>query len=86
MLRLLVITFDMFLIEFMQSAQLTFNGRIITEFFAALFLFPYCEKERNLPKYLQTVICWDLFLYLLGFLVFKTDIDHPHYTALKIYT
>ena len=71
MLWLLVITFDTFLIEFMQSALLTFNGRIIIELFAALFLFPYREKEQNLPKYLQTVICWDLFLYLLDFLVFK---------------
>ena len=37
MLSLLVITFDTLLIKFMQTAQLTLNGRTITEFFAVLF-------------------------------------------------
>ena len=39
MLSLLVITFDTLLIKLMQTAQLTFNGRTVTEFFAVLFLF-----------------------------------------------
>ena len=39
MLWLLVITFDTLLIKLMQTAQLTFNGRTVTEFFAVLFLF-----------------------------------------------
>ena len=47
----------------MQTAQLTSNGRITTEFFAVLFLFRCREKHRNRPKYPQSVICWDLFLY-----------------------
>ena len=33
MLWLLVITFDTLLIKFMQTAQLTFNGGIVTEYF-----------------------------------------------------
>ena len=37
--RLLMITFDTLLIKLMQTAQLTFNGRTVTEFFAVLFLF-----------------------------------------------
>ena len=39
MLWLLVIAFDTLLIKLMQTAQLTFNGRTVTEFFAVLFLF-----------------------------------------------
>ena len=50
----------------MQTAQLTFNGQIVTEFFAVLFLFQCPEKDRDPPKYLQSVICWDLFLYCFG--------------------
>ena len=37
MLLLLVITFDTLLIKLMQTAQLTFNGGTVTEFFAVLF-------------------------------------------------
>ena len=39
MFWLLVITFDTLLIKLMQTAQLIFNGRTFTEFFAVLFLF-----------------------------------------------
>ena len=63
---LLVITFDMLLIKFMQTAQLTFNGRTITEFFAVLFLFRCGEKVRDPPNSPRSVICWDLFLYFGG--------------------
>ena len=66
MLWLLVITFDMLLIKFMQTAQLTFNGGTVTEFFAVLFFFQCSEKDRNSPNYPWSVICWDLFLYFLG--------------------
>ena len=59
---ILVITFDTLLIKFMQTAQLTFNGQIVTEFFAVLFLFQCREKDRNPPKYPRFIICWDLFL------------------------
>ena len=31
----------------MQTAQLTINGQITTEFFAVLFLFPCREKDRT---------------------------------------
>ena len=31
----------------MQTAQLTFNGRIVTEFFGVLFLFQCCEKTET---------------------------------------
>ena len=49
----------------MQTAQLTSNGRITTEFFAVPFLFRCREIHRNRPKYPRSVICWDLFLYFL---------------------
>ena len=54
------------LIKFMQTAQLTFNGRTITEFFAVLFLFRCREMVRDPPNSPRSVICWDLFLYFLG--------------------
>ena len=44
---ILVITFDTLLIKFIQTAQLTSNGRIGTEFFAVLFLFRCCEKDQT---------------------------------------
>ena len=61
-----MITFDTLLIKFRQTAQLTFNGRTITEFFAVLFLFRCREKVRDPPNSPRSVICWDLFLYFLG--------------------
>ena len=61
----LVITFDTLLIKFMQTAQLTFNGRI-TEFFAVLFLFRCREKVRDPPNSPRFLICWDLFFILGG--------------------
>ena len=64
--RLLVTTFDTLLIKFMQTAQLTFNGRTITEFFAVLFLFRCRAMVRDPPNSPRSVICWDLFLYFLG--------------------
>ena len=57
---------DTLLIKFMLTAQLTFNGRTITEFFAVLFLFRCGEKVRDPPNSPRSVICWDLFLYFLG--------------------
>ena len=56
----------MLLIKFMQTAQLNFNGRIITKFFAVLFLFQCCEKDRNPLKYPRSVICWDFFSLFFG--------------------
>ena len=50
----------------MQTAQLSFNGRTITEFFAVLFLFRCREKVRDPPNSPRSVICWDLFLYFWG--------------------
>ena len=58
--------FDTLLIKFMQTAQLTFNGRTITEFFAVLFLFRCREMVRDPPNSPRSVICWDLFLYFWG--------------------
>ena len=70
----------------MQTAQLTFNGHIVTEFFAVLFVFRCHEKDRNPPKYPRSVICWDLFLYCLGHLVLKMgNVVGPRYTTAKIY-
>ena len=66
MLWLLVIAFDTLLLKVMQTAQLTFNGRTITEFFAVLFLFRCREKVRDPPNSPRSVICWDLFLYFFG--------------------
>ena len=70
----------------MQTAQLTFNSRTITEFFAVLFLFRCPEKIRDLPNSPRSVICGDLFLYFFGdTLVLQIgDTISPRYTALKI--
>ena len=70
----------------MQTAQLTFNGRTITEFFAVLFPFRCREKVRDPPNSPRSLICWDLFLYFLGdFLVLQMgDTAGPRYTAPKI--
>ena len=43
----------------MQTAQLTFNGQIVTEFFSVLFRFQSREKDRNIRDK-------DLFLYFSG--------------------
>ena len=51
----------------MQTAQLTFNDRIVyTEFFPVLFFFRCGEKDQTPPKRPRYVICWDLFLYFWG--------------------
>ena len=70
----------------MQTAQLTFNGRTITEFFAVLFLFRCREKVRDPPNSPRSVICWDLFLYFLGdtLVLQMGDTVGPRYTAPKI--
>ena len=70
----------------MQTAQLTFNGRTITEFFAVLFLFRCREKVRDLPNSPRSVICWDLFLYFFGdtLVLQMGDTVGPRYTAPKI--
>ena len=70
----------------MQTAQLTFNGRAITEFFAVLFLFRCREMVRDPPNSPRSVICWDLFLYFLGdtLLLQMGDTVCPRYTAPKI--
>ena len=65
----------------MQTAQLTFNGRTITEFLAVLFLFRCREKVRDPPNSPRSVICWDPFLYFWGQM---GDIVGPRYTAPKI--
>ena len=76
-----MITFDTLLIKVMQTAQLTFNGRTITEFFAVLFLFRCREKVRDPPNFPRSVICWDLFLYLV---LQMGDTVGPRYNAPKI--
>ena len=74
----------------MQTAQLTFNGRTITEFFAVVFLFRCHEKVHDPPNSPRSVICWvicwDLFLYFFGDnLVLQIgDTVGPRYTAPKI--
>ena len=86
MLWLLVKTFDTLLTKFMQTAQLTFNGRTITGFFAVLFLFRCREKVRDPPNSPRSVICLDLFLYFLGdtLVLQMGDTVGPRYTAPKI--
>ena len=60
----------------MQTAQLTFNGGIATEFFAVLFLCRFWEKDRDPAKYQQSVIS----LFFGGFLVLKMgDTVGPRY-------
>ena len=66
----------------MQTAQLTFNGLTVAEFFAVLFRFQCREKDQHLPKYLLSVICWNLFLYFLGGTL--GDTVGPVFTAQKI--
>ena len=74
----------------MQTAQLTFNGRTVTEFFAVLFLFRCREKVRDPPNSPLSVICWDLFLFFWGggdtLVLQMGDTVHvgPRYTAPKI--
>ena len=51
---ILVITFDMLLIKFMQTAQLTSNGGIGTEFFAVLFLFNAVKRTKTLQNISDT--------------------------------
>ena len=81
-----MITFDTLLIKFMQTAQLTFNGRTITEFFAVVFLFRCREMVRDPPNSPRSVICWDLFLYFWGdtLVLQMGDTVGPRYTAPKI--
>ena len=50
MLWILVITFDTLLIKLIQTAQLTFNGRTMTEFFAVLFLFRGIQMSWKGPR------------------------------------
>ena len=70
----------------MQTAQLTSNGQIVTEFFAVPFLFRCHEKDRNPQKYPLSVIYWDLFfIFPRHFGVKMGDAVCPHYTAAKIY-
>ena len=70
----------------MQTAQLTFNGRTITDFFVVLFLFRCREKVRDTPNSPRSVICWDLFLHFLGdtLVLQMGDTVGPRYTAPKI--
>ena len=74
------------MIKFMQTAQLTFNGRTITEFFAVVFLFRCREKVRDPPNSPRSVICWDLFFFIFGdtLVLQMGDTVGPRYTEPKI--
>ena len=71
----------------MQTAQLTFNGRTITEFFAVLFLFRCREKVRDPPNSPRSVICCIFFFSLFSgdtLVLQMGDTVGPRYTAPKI--
>ena len=84
----LVITFDTLLIKLMKTAQLTFNGRTITEFFAVLFLFrgiPMLWKgprPAELSAIRNLLVSFSIFLGTLW--CYKWATVGPRYTAPKI--
>ena len=81
-----MITFDTLLIKFMQTAQLTFNGRTITEFFAVLFLFRCRETARGPAEFSAIRNLFGSFSLFFGdTLVLQIgDTVGPRYTAPKI--
>ena len=74
----MVRTFDTLLITFMQTAQLTFNGQKVTEFFAVLFPKPAeISAIRNLLGSFS--------LFFRGTFVLKMGVAvGQHYTVAKI--
>ena len=81
-----MITFDTSLIKFMQTAQLTFNGRTITEFFAVLFLFR-CREKVPRPAEFSAIrnLLGSFSLFLGDTLVLQMgDTVGPRYTVPKI--
>ena len=81
-----MITFDTLLIKFMQTAQLIFNGRTITEFLAVHFLFR-CRETVRRPAEFSAIrnLLGSFSLFFGDTLVLQIgDTVGPRYTAPKI--